>query len=192
MRSKVAAQLDRFVKLRGAWKNLATLPEKAFLGHYAAIITLISAESRVSKTISILMGGSRVNPFIGVGQIRIPLSLCPRRARAARSSEEAGRWQCVKSPARPPFASLAKLTWQTTPSNKGVEKIYRAGYAGVRQKQWMTRTRADGTSWKARMKPPPPRSLLFTLHAIIPSNTPDFANIWSEGRGEDRCRSIDR
>ena len=74
------------VKVRGAWKNLATLPEKAFLGHYAAIITLISAESRVSKTISILMGGSRVNPFIGVGQIRIPLSLSlpislfPRRA----------------------------------------------------------------------------------------------------------------
>lgn len=83
MRSKVAAQLDRFVKLRGAWKNLATLPEKAFLGHYAAIITLISAESRVSKTISILMGGSRVNPFIGVGQIRIPLSLSAPRSRRA-------------------------------------------------------------------------------------------------------------
>lgn len=75
-------------------------------------------ESRDSKTISILMAGSSVNPFIGIGQICISL----RRQRLGLMEADGGsggndarlplgRWQRVKSPARPPSRdSLAKLT----------------------------------------------------------------------------------
>lgn len=72
---ETAARLDRIRKPVARGKTLPPSRKKRFWVITRAIITLISAESRVSKTISILMGGSRVNPFIGVGQIRIALSL---------------------------------------------------------------------------------------------------------------------
>lgn len=141
------------------------------------------------------MAGSRVNPFVGVVGADLHVSYARNRGedgrrRNARRRSTMGRWQCVKSPARRTLASLAKLTWQTTPSNKGVEKIYRAGYAGVRQKQWMT-TR---TGWKARTRTRTSHvvafhrrsacylrcTLLFrtTLHLTLP--------IFSQASGRDR------
>lgn len=75
-------------------------------------------ESRDSKTISILMAGSSVNPFIGVGQICISLRRRLGRIEAGGRAEEAAaaaayRWDggsALKAPLGHPHASLAKLT----------------------------------------------------------------------------------
>lgn len=79
-------------------------------------------ESRDSKTISILMAGSSVNPFIGVGQICISL----RRQRLGRMEADGGsaesdarlplgRWQRVKSPARPPSRDSREINMTNYP-----------------------------------------------------------------------------
>lgn len=107
--------------------------KKALRGSLRADNNSHKPESRNSKTISILMAGSSVNPFIGVGQICISSSASMAvRARpkergrriGTRVSEKtfggntvvvctridysgkwlAGRWQCVKSPAPTPSA----------------------------------------------------------------------------------------
>lgn len=136
-----------------------TLLEKAFSGHYPPIITRISQhESPNSKTISILMTDSWVNPFIDVRQICISYKrkvnvsgwlrmidkikskreieneilysqsdvyLYILRGMREREKEKMnGGGSALKASATLEFAR-AKLTWQTTLSNKGWRDISR-------------------------------------------------------------------